>query len=393
MAMSMSSRREYLNAMRLRYHKAILRAEKSKIIDEVVKLLAYHRKHAISVLNQPQTALKPKHKRKRQLLYVDAMPVIETVWEALDFPCAERLHPVLSETAELLARHNELCLTAEISKQLSQISPATLARRLKRWHSPPKTLPQAKPGFKLKKMVPIDTYRWDEQRPGALEVDLVEHNGGSSLGHFAYTLNVVDIVTGYSRRRAVLGKGQKVVFEEIELILQSWPFKPWGLHSDGGGEFLNDHLIRFCHKQGLYFNRSRPYRKNDNAHVEQKNRQFVREIVGYERYDSTEALTWLNEVYALLDPYVNLFLPMRKVVFKERHGSKVVKRYDIAKTPLQRLIEKEVITDDAKTSLLNQYHSLNPLAIHRQIESLLTRGPLSPAKESDPDKEPSLSLV
>ena len=191
----------------------------------------------------------------------------------------------------------------------------------------------------------------------------------------------------------MLGKGQKVVFEEIELILQSWPFKPWGLHSDGGGEFLNDHLIRFCHKQGLYFNRSRPYRKNDNAHVEQKNRQFVREIVGYERYDSTEALTWLNEVYALLDPYVNLFLPMRKVVFKERHGSKVVKRYDIAKTPLQRLIEKEVITDDAKTSLLNQYHSLNPLAIHRQIESLLTRGPLSPAKESDPDKEPSLSLV
>ena len=125
MAMSMTSRREYLNTTRQCYQKELSRAEKSKIIDEVVKLLAYHRKHAITVLNQPQAALRPKHKRNRQLLYLDAMPVIEIVWEALDFPCAERLHPVMLETAELLVRHDELCLTAEISKQLTQISPAT----------------------------------------------------------------------------------------------------------------------------------------------------------------------------------------------------------------------------------------------------------------------------
>lgn len=393
MAMSMTSRREYLNTMRQCYKNELSRAEKSKIIDEVVKLLAYHRKHAITVLNQPQASLKPKHKRNRQLLYLDAMPVIEIVWEALDFPCAERLHPVMLETAELLARHDELCLTAEISEQLTQISPATLARRLKRWRSPKKTVPQTKPGFKLKKMVPIDTYRWDEQRPGALEIDLVEHNGGSCLGHFAYTLNVVDIVTGYSRRRAMLGKGQKVVFTELENILHTWPFKPWGLHSDSGGEFLNNHLIRFCNNKEFYFSRSKPYRKNDNAHVEQKNRQFVREIVGYERYDSLEELNWLNEVYALLDPYVNLFLPMRKVVFKERHGAKVIKRYDIAKTPFKRLIDKEVITDETKTSFLTQYQSLNPLAIHRQIEMLLARGPVATADESAQNKEPSLTLV
>lgn len=191
----------------------------------------------------------------------------------------------------------------------------------------------------------------------------------------------------------MLGKGQKGVFTEIENILNSWPFAVWGFHSDSGGEFINGHLYRFCKKTGLLFTRSRPYRKNDNAHVEQKNRQFVREIVGYERYDSPEEVAWLNEVYALLDPYINLFLPMRKVVFKERQGAKVKKCYDIAKTPLQRLLEKDVLTDKMKIQLLDQYQSLNPLALHRQIESLLAAGPHGFTENLTPEKELSFSLA
>jgi len=131
-----------------------------------------------------------------------------------------------------------------------------------------------------------------------LEIDLVEHNGGSSLGHFAYILNVVNIVTGYSRRRAVLEKGQKGVFKELNLILSQWPHSPWALHSDGGSKFLSGHLLCFSHETGLEFSCSRPYRKNYNAHVEQKNRQLVSEMVGYERYDMVEEIAWLNEVYA-----------------------------------------------------------------------------------------------
>lgn len=377
MSMSMPSRREYLNDMRLHYRAAKTRADKTKIIDEVVRAVGYHRKYATTVLNQGPVSLKPPVKRNRPLKYLEALPAIELVWEALDYPCAERLHPVLSATAENLASHGELFLTEEICSQLKSISCATLARRLKKWHSPKRTFTRFKPSSRIKTQVPVEVYAWDEDRPGALEIDLVEHNGGSSLGQFAYTLNMVGTFSGYSGRRAVLGKGQKGVLEAIRQLLKSWPFTPWGLHSDSGGEFLNYHLLQFCQEEGLELTRSRPYKKNDNAHVEQKNRQLVREIVGYSRYDSPEEVSWLNEIYGMLDPYANLFLPLRKVIFKERQGSKVKKRYDSAKTPLERLIEKGVLKNTVKDSLLSQHKSLNPLLLHRQLEALLAKGPLS----------------
>lgn len=394
--MSMKSRREYLNNMRKRYNQATTRLEKSNIVDEVVKVLEYHRKHAITVLNQPPSSGRPPVKRRRPLQYIEALPAIQLVWEALDYPCAERLHPALLSTAQILAIHNELVLTPEITEQLSQISRATLARRLVKWRSPKRSLPRFKPNNKIKTEVPIDIYAWDEDKPGALEIDLVEHNGGSSLGQFACTLTGVDIVTGYSRRRAVLGKGQIGVFKELKLMLSQWPYNPWALHSDCGSEFLSDHLVRFCKEYGLKFSRSRPYKKNDNAHVEQKNRQYVREIIGYERHDTPEEVAWLNEIYDHLDAYVNLFLPMRKVIFKERKGAKVKKRYDIARTPLQRLIEKDVLSDDMKSLLLKQYQSLNPLALHRQLENLLARGPIDVFKNIGSEsscKDEKIALV
>ena len=393
MTMSSKSRREYLNTMHQRYQKTVSRSERTEIIDEVVKVLAYHRKYVITVLKQPPVYPKPPTKRHRPLKYLEALPAIQIAWEALDYPCAERMHPVLLSTAEILAQHYEIALTTEIYEQLSQINRATLARRLVKWRSPKRALPRYKPNSKIKSEVPIDIYAWNENQPGALEVDLVEHNGGSSLGQCAYTLSAVDIVSGYSRRRAVLGRGQRGVFKELKLIISQWPFTPWALHSDSGSEFLSAHLVRFCKEYGLEFSRSRPYRKNDNAHVEQKNRQFVREIIGYERYDTPEEVAWLNEVYALLDPYVNLFLPMRKVVFKERQGAKVTKRYDIAKTPFQRLLEKDVLNNENKSRLLEQHHTLNPLVIHRQLEDLLARGPNVGSTNLTLEYEPSLTTV
>ena len=143
---------------------------------------------------------------------------------------------------------------------------------------------------------------------------------------FAYTLSMVDGVTGYSRRQAVLGRGQAGVHRELRRVVDEWPYKAWGLHADNGREFLNDQLVRFAKERGLTFTRSRPYRKNDSSHVEQKNRQYVREIVGYDRFDTPEAVQWLNRVYELLTVYANLFLPMRKVVARRRVGSRVSKR-------------------------------------------------------------------
>lgn len=386
--MSLNSRREYLSIVKERYRKAQSKTQKSRIIDEVVSVTGYNRKYAIQVLNNPSYGTKDKRKRRRPLKYLEALPAIQMVWQALDYPCAERLHPVLLPTAELLARHGELSLTPVVRQQLAQISRATLARRLAQWRSltPKCTLSPKKKATRPHAEVPIDRYDWNENRPGALEVDLVEHNGGSSLGHFAYTLTVVDVVSGYSRRRAILGRSQVAVFRELKAILAEWPFKPWGLHTDNGSEFLNGHLVRFCKENGLTFTRSRPYRKNDNAHVEEKNRHYVREIVGYERYDTPQDVAWLNEVYAYLDIYANLFLPMRKLVSKTRSGAHVRKTYDKAKTPFQRLLEAGVLDSGSQTKFQRQLETINPLSLHRKLEEILARSS-SPTPAPLPDEQ------
>lgn len=374
--MSLKSKREYLIVKQDEYLRTKIRVKKSAIVDEVVRVTGYHRKHAIQVLNNPISLTTKKTKRTRQRLYPEALPAIRIIWESLDYPCPERLHPVLCETADLLFKHGHIQLTPVIRKQLSDMSRATLGRRLTQWlHEKPKaSYTQSKAVSRHKSDIPVKSYDWDETRPGAIEIDLVEHNGGSSLGHFAYTLSVVDIVSGYSRRCAVLGRGQAGVFRAIQGIIEEWPMKPWGIHSDNGSEFLSDQLKRFCKEQGLEFTRSRPYKKNDNAHVEQKNRQYVREIVGYQRYDTHADVAWLNEVYACLDPYANLFLPMRKVISKERIGSRVKKRYDTARTPLQRLIEMNVLSADTILNVNANKNSLDPLGIHRELEQLLYQG-------------------
>lgn len=376
MSMSLASRREYLRVMRRRYRTAASRQEKSQILDEVVATCGYHRKYAIRVLSVDQETPRPKRRRMRQKKYLEALPVIHTVWQALDYPCAERLHPVLLQTAEHLAAHGEVNLSPLVREQLAQISRATLARRLATFPSPkPRRLfSPPKPGILRQFEVPIGRYGWDEARPGALEIDLVEHNGGNTSGHYAYTLSVVDVVTGWSRRKAVLGRSQRVVHQALATLLGEWPYQVWSLHSDNGPEFINRLVLCFAQEQGLAFSRSRPYKKNDNPHVEQRNRQFVREVVGYSRYDTPEQVDWLNQVYAVLDPYANLFLPTRKVVAKHREGVHVSKKYDVAKTPYARAIELGIIPTDRQQQLDEWIRSHSPLALHRQLERLISEG-------------------
>ena len=374
--MSRDARREYLQEMQRRYQSCASRRERSRIIDAVADTLNCHRKSAIRCLHR---AVTPRRRvpRPRPLRYLEALPAIQLVWEALDYPCAERLHPVLLPVAEQLAAHGELYLDEGIRQQLAHISRATLARRLAQLPTDkPRRLgsPTRVQGL-LRAEVPVGHYDYREQRPGALEADLVEHNGGSSVGHFAYTLHVVDVVTAFSRRRAILGRSQRAVFEALQAILDSWPYEVWALHTDNGSEFLHQHLLRFCRARGLQFIRSRPYCKNDQPYVEQKNRQLVRETVGYARYDTPEAVAWLNAVYELLDPYVNLFLPVRKVVAKTRAGHRVRKHYDLARTPWDRVRERAAVDAPTQAWWEQQRRSLNPLALHRQLERLLAAGP------------------
>jgi transposase InsO family protein len=373
--MTMKTRREVISRLSTRYRAAESRIEKSAILDEAVNLLECHRKHAIRTLTSPPSPSPVKNTRKRPIAYQEALPSIQRAWEALDYPCAERLHPVLLETAQILAQHGHLSLSDTIVDQLQSISRPTLARRLTSMRSP-KARPavsKRKPLAALRASVPMITYDWDESKPGALEIDLVEHNGGSSLGHFAYTLTVVDVVTGYTRRRALLGKSQLAVLRELKLIISEWPIKPWGIHSDNGQEFLNDHLRRYCASTQIQFTRSRPYRKNDNAHVEQKNGFLVRQLVGYERYDQPDQVEWLNTIYSLHDRYANFCLPMRKLIRKERHGARVKKTFDTAKAPVVRLIDSEALTSAQAEQLQSIRASLDPLALHKHLESLLAQ--------------------
>jgi len=374
----MPIRCEYLQTMRKRYARAKSKAEKSMLIDELVANLNYHRKHAIQVLNDRGPDERQTAKRNRPLMYTQALPAAQLVWEALDYPCAERLHPVLLSTAERLATHGELVLTPEVRAALANISRPTLSRRMRQWSSPKakRTFIRHKPGLNAE--VPVDRYAWDEARTGALEIDLVEHNGGSSLGHFAYTLSMTDVVSGYSRRRAILGRGQAAVFGALSLILAELPFAYWALHTDNGSEFLNGHMVKFAKQNKLFFHRSRPYKKNDNPHVEQKNRQYVREVVGYARYDTPEDVEWLNQVYSVLDVYANLFLPMRKVIEKRYEGSRLKKKFDKARTPYQRLKEAGALIKHAELLLSEQLATLNPLQLHRELERLLAQGPSLP---------------
>lgn len=375
----MHSRKEYMKTMMDRYNRAKSRKEKSSIINEIVSVTEFNRKYVLQQLNGLLPPRKTKiMKKSRSLRYQEAMPAIEMVWRALDYPCAERLHPVLLEMADKLVKHGHLFLTPLVRSQLEAISRSTLGRRIAKWGSqkPATKLSRATRSFsRLRAEIPVQCYDWDEKRPGALEVDLVEHNGSSSQGSFAYTLTVVDIVTGYSRRRAISNRSQATVFQAIEYLFRAWPLKPWGIHSDNGSEFMSGHLRQFCQKEKLTFTRSRPYRKNDNAHVEQKNRQYVREVVGYDRYETPQDVDWLNAVYSCLDTYANLFLPMRKVISKTRVNGKTRKGYDTARTTFQRLLDSGVLEPSVIAAIQADRASSDPLRLHENLEILIQDGP------------------
>jgi len=377
--LTVAAQREYVQVMRERYARAVGRAAKGAVLDEIERVLGWHRKHAIRALARVPLR-EPRVRRGRPRQYLACLSAIERVWETLDYCCAERLQPHLLRVAQDLVRCGELEAPTEVLEELGRISRATVARRIAELpRSKPRRPPVAPhPQRLLKTAVPTGRFAWDETRPGALEVDLVEHNGGSSSGHYAATLSVVDVVSGWSRRRAVLGKSQAVVHEALERLLNEWPTRVWGLHSDNGAEFLNNHLVRYCRRHAIEYHRSRAYRKNDNAHVEQKNRQLVREIVGYARYDQLADVHWLNGVYELLDVYVNLVLPSQKLIGKTRDGAKFRKRYDTARTPLERLTGLDAIEPQRHAELDAHRNGLNPLAVKRDLDARLERRTSTP---------------
>jgi len=371
--MTQGSIREYTEAVRERYLHGP-KKEKGKILDEFTKITGRHRKAAIRLLrrgNQPRANRRRGRPRQYGATVAGALRV---AWEATDRLCSKRLCPFLPELVTVLRRHGDSTMAAEIEAQLCQISPSTIDRLLRPYRRLGGRCPftTTKPGSLLKSSIPIRTFAdWQEDRPGFLEVDLVSHCGESTEGFYLTTLSTVDVASGWSECIGVWGKGQERVGGAIHQVRKRLPFSLLGLDSDNGSEFINQHLYTYCQREGITFTRSRSYKKNDSCHVEQKNWSVVRRLIGYDRYNSRAALEALNRTYDLLRLYINFFQPVMKLVKKTRHGAKVHKVYDTARTPYQRLLESGVLTEAKHQELAATYHGLSPVTLLKKINENL----------------------
>lgn len=366
-------KRGYMKVMQVRYSKVKIRKEKSKILDEFSQTYKCHRKHAIRLLNAPPLD-KTTPKRKRESIYTNrVISIIEDVWEASGFLWSQRLKTTLSLWMPWIQQRYKP--TQKERSQILAISPSQIDRRLKakkQWIRK-KVYGSTKPGAILKHQIPVKTDSWNISLPGYVETDLVSHCGGCPSGHFAYTVNWTDILTQWVERRAVLGKAQHGVFQALTSMQQSMPFNLKGLDSDNGSEFINDHLYRYCLNNKIDFTRSRPYKKDDNAHIEQKNWTHVRQLLGYVRYDSQKVIDSINLIYKNeLRIFQNYFQPSVKLIKKHRIGSKVKKIYDAPKTPFQRLLLSEKANSKDIKVFYNLAKHFNPFELSSIIEQKLS---------------------
>jgi hypothetical protein len=349
---------------------------KTQILEEFCHVCGYNRKYAITKLNGPTPQFKPPAKRpRRSLTYSSqALSILQAVWEASGYPWSVRLKALLPLWLPWVKKHYSL--TPKIEQQLLSISPRQIDRRLKgiKTRLQRRLYGRTKPGTLLKHHIPIKTDSWDVKTPGFTEIDLVSHSGSSEKGEFIYSLNVTDIYSTWVETRAVMGKGQYGVKTAMEDIEQRLPFKLLGIDSDNGSEFINYHLKAFCDQRKIQFTRGRPYKKDDNAHIEQKNWTHVRKILGYLRYDSPTALEAINDLYTNeLGSMMNLFLPSVKLVEKSRVGSRLKRTYDPPTTPLDRLAACKLADPARLHELKNLRASLDPFKLSQIIEQKLDR--------------------
>ena len=294
-------------------------------------------------------------------------------WAVLRAPAGKRLAPMLPVLVPMLRRDGELTLTDAEAALLIRMSAATIDRKLapERVKLTQRGRSYTKPGSVLKSQIPVRTWaEWDDAVPGFVEIDLVGHEGGVASGQFCFTLTVTDIATGWTVDRSVPNKAQKWVFAALQYALGRFPFPVLGIDSDNGSEFINDYLLAYCHAQQITFTRSRPGNKNDGAHVEQKNWARVRELVGDYRYDTAAELEKLNQIWELDALFTNYLLSQQKLVSKERHGAKVVKKHDAALTPHQRAITDPGPGKRPVIAMNAQIKRLKPAALSRQILAL-----------------------
>ena len=371
-AMSQQTKRELVERMKGRYER-MGRLGKGRMLDEFCALTGHSRKHAIKLLRGTRGRRRPAGRKRR---YDDEVAqVLRTLWQWTDQMCSKHLKAALPEWVPYVEREQGR-LSPELRQKVLSISPAQIDRLLgpHRIHTQAWRRRGLKPGTLIRQQVPIRAGPWKEDDPGWMEVDTVAHCGGSLSGNFIWSLTLTDISSGWTCLAAVWNRGAYGVLEQIRNVEARLPFRLRGFDSDNGGEFLNAHLLAYlrARPQPVHFTRSRPYRKNDNAHVEQKNWTHVRQLLGYERMENPALVERINELYATAwEVYHNFFCPTQRLIGKERIGSRYRKRYDAPRTPYDRLLQGPGLSRAQKQALMEAKKQLNPLDLKRRIEGLL----------------------
>jgi hypothetical protein len=369
--MSQTSKRELLAEVRPRYTLGS-RSDKQRVLDELVASTGYHRKYAIQLLNHPPKKHPPKRRTSQSRYAGPVRAALEQIWRAANCICSKRLVPALPTFVETLERHGELKLDADTRQHLLALSPATADRLLRRSRlgSKPHGRSTTKPGTLLKKTIPVRTFaQWDDAQPGFMEVDLVAHCGASARGEYLNSLDMIDAKTRWVELYGLLNGSPASVKAAIITCRSRLPYTLCGLDSDNGAEFINAGLKHYCEQEHITCTRCRPYKKNDQAYVEQKNWTAVRQTVGYDRYEGQTACEALNALYQPLRRCLNFFQPVMVLLEKTREGAKVKKRYDTAQTAYQRVLDSPDVPEEVKARLRQLYVTLNPAALLRQIEA------------------------
>jgi hypothetical protein len=374
--MDLQMRKALKEAMWKRYRKAPKKM-KTKILDELCTITGYHRQYAIAQLNQLEDAEPPLQKtsRIRKRHYTkDVLAVIEKIWEEAGYPWSVRLKVIFKLWLPWIRRR--YALTSLQETKILRIGARTIDRYLasKKRDLRKRLYGRTKPGTLLRHQIPIKCESWDEIHPGHLELDTVSHSGENASGTFAYTLNLTDIASTWVETRSVLGKGETAILEAFCQMKARLPFPVLSIDSDNGGEFINSRLFGYCQTERIGFTRSRPYKKDDNAHIEQKNWTHVRKIIGWDRYDTPEAVRAMNDLYTQeLWLYMNLFQPSVKLRERVRKGSRKTRCYDLPLTALDRLLQMPSLDKTKLEPLVHLRARLDPFVLSATIRRKLDR--------------------
>ena len=368
--MNMDARNQYLKVLQDKYFMTKSKKEKSSILDEYCQNTGQNRKYVIRKINSP---LSSAHKRRKKKEVYDGYvrAALGEVWEIFDRPCGQRLEVILKEQVDNLRDLGELLTPNEVAEKLKKIAPATIDRKLRhqkqvlhlkrKYHGKRNPL--------IYQRIPVRAGDWDRTLVGQIQIDLVEHCGSSASGLFTNSVSSCEIATGWWEGEAVMGRGQERTHKAITRIRKRTPFEWKEMHPDNDTAFINDQLERYANTEGIKFSRSRPYKKNDNCFVEQKNSTHIRAILGHLRYDTDQEQKIINSLYRReLRLYKNFFQPVMKLKEKVREKGKIHRKYDVPKTPYQRLIESDQIPEETKKQLKEIYLSLNPAELKRRID-------------------------